>query len=43
MNNPVGEFGLYGQDPHSDQEYIELSSFAEYQAILREFLLRPTL
>lgn len=35
------EFGLYGKDSHSDDEYVELASFGEYQAIMRDFLRHP--
>jgi succinyl-diaminopimelate desuccinylase len=42
VNNDVIEYGLYGQNSHSDGEYVELDSFAEYQATLRGFLKAPT-
>jgi succinyl-diaminopimelate desuccinylase len=41
VNNDIVEFGLYGQASHSLGEYVELSSFGEYQAVLREFLRKP--
>lgn len=41
VNNDVVEFGLYGLGPHSDQEYVELASFGEYQQALRNFLRKP--
>jgi succinyl-diaminopimelate desuccinylase len=37
----VIEFGLYGKRPHSDNEYVELTSFDEYRTTLREFLRNP--
>jgi succinyl-diaminopimelate desuccinylase len=42
VNNDVVEFGLYGQNSHSDNEYVELDSFAEYHAAMRAFLKTPT-
>ncbi len=42
VGNDSVEFGLYGGGSHSDYEYVELSSFAEYQAVMREFLRTPT-
>jgi succinyl-diaminopimelate desuccinylase len=41
FNTDVIEFGLFGDHSHSDDEYVELESFAEYQAILCEFLRKP--
>lgn len=41
VNNDVVEFGLYGQGSHSDEEYVELDSFVEYQDIMRKFLRTP--
>ncbi len=40
-NTDIVEYGLYGQRPHSDEEYVELDSFTEYRAVLREFLRKP--
>ena len=37
----VIEFGLYGLNPHSDNEYVELTSFEEYRRVVRRFLLQP--
>ncbi|HSW98905.1 MAG TPA: M20/M25/M40 family metallo-hydrolase [Candidatus Saccharimonadales bacterium] len=37
----VIEFGLNGGGSHSDHEYVELGSFAEYQQIMRTFLRTP--
>jgi succinyl-diaminopimelate desuccinylase len=42
VNNDVVEFGLYGQNSHSDGEYVALDSFTEYQAVMRAFLKAPT-
>jgi succinyl-diaminopimelate desuccinylase len=42
VNNDIVEFGLYGQNSHTDSEYVELDSFAEYQAAMRAFLKSPT-
>jgi succinyl-diaminopimelate desuccinylase len=41
FNIDIVEFGLYGQRPHSDEEYVELDSFGEYRAIMRAFLRKP--
>jgi acetylornithine deacetylase/succinyl-diaminopimelate desuccinylase-like protein len=41
VNNDIIEFGLYGKGSHSDNEYVELSSFAQYQATLQAFLRQP--
>lgn len=41
VNNDIVEYGLYGHGSHSDNEYAELESFAEYQAVLRAFLREP--
>ncbi|HKU17978.1 MAG TPA: M20/M25/M40 family metallo-hydrolase [Candidatus Saccharimonadales bacterium] len=41
VHNDIVEFGIYGQGSHSDHEYAEIASFAEYQQILHEFLRRP--
>lgn len=41
VNNDVIEFGLYGHDPHSDSECVELASFNEYRDILTAFLKKP--
>ncbi len=41
INVDIIEFGLYGQRPHSDEEYVELDSFAEYQSVMIEFLRNP--
>ena len=41
VNNDIIEFGLYGMMPHSDHEYVELSSFQEYRSIMEEFLRNP--
>lgn len=35
------EFGLYGAHPHTDKEYVELSSFQEYKDIMLAFLAKP--
>jgi len=35
------EFGLCGQNQHSDDEYVELSSFQEYHDVLSTFLRQP--
>lgn len=40
-NTDIVEFGLYGQRPHHDEEYVSLDSFAEYRAIMAEFLQHP--
>lgn len=41
VNNDIVEFGLYGQGSHSDNEYVEIASFAEYQQTLQGFLRKP--
>ncbi|HEV7453957.1 MAG TPA: M20 family metallopeptidase [Candidatus Saccharimonadales bacterium] len=41
VQNDIIEFGLYGLNPHSDNEYVELSSFEEYRSVLTSFLRRP--
>ena len=41
VSNDIVEFGLFGDNPHGDNEYVELDSFAEYQAVMRNFLRRP--
>ncbi len=41
VDNDIVEFGLYGKGSHSNNEYVELSSFGEYQETLRRFLQRP--
>ncbi len=41
VKNDIIEFGLYGHNPHSSAECVELDSFAEYQAILKKFLASP--
>jgi succinyl-diaminopimelate desuccinylase len=41
FGSDVVEFGLCGQNSHSDGEYVELDSFEEYQNIMREFLKHP--
>ena len=38
----VIEYGLYGAHSHSDQEFVELSSFAEYRRVIEAFLRAPT-
>lgn len=35
------EFGLYGHNSHSEDEYVELDSFEEYIATMRAFLKNP--
>jgi len=35
------EFGLYGQNSHSEDEYVELASFEEYLMTMRTFLKNP--
>lgn len=35
------EFGLYGHNSHSEDEYVELDSFEEYMATMRAFLKNP--
>lgn len=35
------EFGLYGQNSHSENEYVELDSFDEYLTTMRTFLKNP--
>jgi succinyl-diaminopimelate desuccinylase len=42
INNDIVEFGLYGHGQHSDEEYVELSSFDEYREAMRIFLQNPT-
>jgi acetylornithine deacetylase/succinyl-diaminopimelate desuccinylase-like protein len=41
VRNDIVEYGIYGQGSHSDEEYAEIDSFAEYQAVLRAFLRAP--
>lgn len=41
LGSDVVELGLCGQNSHSDNEYVELDSFEEYQNIMREFLRHP--
>ncbi|HSW79249.1 MAG TPA: M20/M25/M40 family metallo-hydrolase [Candidatus Saccharimonadales bacterium] len=41
FNTDIIEFGLFGQRPHSEDEYVSIDSFTEYQSILREFLKHP--
>lgn len=41
VNNDIVEFGLCGNNSHSDGEYVEINSFAEYRSIMHEFLRRP--
>lgn len=41
VQNDIVEFGLYGQGSHSNGEYVEISSFAEYQQAMRAFLRQP--
>ncbi len=41
VNNDIVEFGLYGKGSHSNNEYVELSSYDEYQEVLRRFLRQP--
>ncbi len=43
VQNDIIEFGLYGQNPHSDDEYVELASFEEYRHIMQTFLRKPLL
>lgn len=35
------EFGLYGHNSHSADEYVEIASFDEYQQEMRRFLKNP--
>jgi len=35
------EFGIQGQNSHSDGEYAEIASIGEYQAVMRAFLRQP--
>jgi succinyl-diaminopimelate desuccinylase len=35
------EFGLYGHNSHSEDEYVEIDSFEEYAATMRAFLKNP--
>lgn len=35
------EFGLYGHNSHSEDEYVEVDSFEEYAATMRAFLKNP--
>lgn len=41
VQNDIVEFGLYGHNPHSDHECVELSSFAEYRQTMLNFLREP--
>ncbi|HSX35211.1 MAG TPA: M20/M25/M40 family metallo-hydrolase [Candidatus Saccharimonadales bacterium] len=41
VQNDVVEFGLYGHDPHSDNECVELDSFDEYRSVMAAFLKKP--
>ncbi len=41
VKNDIIEFGLYGHNPHSHNEYVKLDSFGEYRAILKKFLRSP--
>lgn len=41
VKNDIVEFGLYGKNSHSEDEYVELTSFDTYQAILEAFLRNP--
>ena len=41
VGSDIIEFGLFGKNPHSDLEYVELSSFDEYCQIIRAFLREP--
>lgn len=41
VNNDIVEFGIYGQGSHSDHEYAEVASFADYRLILQTFLRNP--
>lgn len=43
VHNDTVEFGLYGQNPHGDDEYVELDAFKTYHATMRAFLKSPTL
>ncbi len=36
---PAVEFGLCGQGHHGPDEYVEITSFAKYHAILKQFVL----
>lgn len=38
FNIPGVEFGPVGDSPHSDQEWVDIQSLADYYAILRKFL-----
>lgn len=39
----VIEFGLYGQNSHANEEYVELASFEEYYSVMHTFLQKPLL
>ncbi|HSX16487.1 MAG TPA: M20/M25/M40 family metallo-hydrolase [Patescibacteria group bacterium] len=41
VQNDIVEFGLYGLDPHGDNEHVEIASFKEYRDTLRHFLQQP--
>ncbi len=41
VGNDLVEFGLFGNHSHSDEEYVEIASFDEYQATLHAFLNDP--
>jgi succinyl-diaminopimelate desuccinylase len=41
VNNDIVEFGLYGKNPHSEDEWVDLASFGEYHKTLTAFLHNP--
>lgn len=41
VGNDLIEYGIYGQGPHSDLEYAEIASFAEYRSVMQAFLQAP--
>jgi acetylornithine deacetylase/succinyl-diaminopimelate desuccinylase-like protein len=41
VQNDIVEFGLNGGGSHSDGEYVELDSFAEYRDVISAFLRNP--
>jgi succinyl-diaminopimelate desuccinylase len=41
INSDIVEYGLYGQNSHSQEEYVELSSFDDYRTVINTFLKNP--
>jgi succinyl-diaminopimelate desuccinylase len=41
VNNDIIEYGLYGKNPHSEDEWVDLKSFEEYHKTLVQFLTSP--